>query len=136
MRIVAYHQLIDIDWDDTVREIVCFMGAKEGSGTSTLAHAFAVECAESLNLKIADLDDLQRTSWEWGQCRAAAGLEPVVPVESASHGTVLSKAFDVELLVVDAPPCTGELAWRLAQLCLLTVVATRTGRDELDGTMR
>ena len=63
-------------------EVISFVGQKGGTGKSTLARAFAVEAARvQANILIADLDDAQRTSFEWGQRRLANGFKPTVNVE-------------------------------------------------------
>jgi hypothetical protein len=54
-------------------------GQKGGTGKSTLARAFAVEAAKrDSRVLIADLDEAQRTSWDWGRRRAANSLLPEI----------------------------------------------------------
>ena len=117
-------------------ETISFVAATAGAGTSTLARAFAVEAACSLTVVIADLDDLQHASWDWGQRRAADGLDPAIPVERMSHGQVFTRAAEIELLVVDTPVCADERIAALATGSRLTVVCTRTGIDDLDLSIR
>jgi len=68
------------------------------------AALFAVEAAKAqTRVVIADLDDRQRTSWEWGERRAANKLQPPIKVERIPRLQVFSKADLVDVLVVDAP---------------------------------
>ncbi|HEY1246663.1 MAG TPA: AAA family ATPase, partial [Hyphomicrobiaceae bacterium] len=85
-------------------EIISFVGQKGGTGKSTLARAFAVEAAKRRQgVLIADLDDAQRTSWDWAQRRAANGLSPAIAVERVPRLQVFTRAADIDVLVVDAP---------------------------------
>jgi hypothetical protein len=113
-------------------ELIAFVGDRNAS---TLARAFAVESACSLDLLMADLGDPERTSWEWGQRRAANRLEPAVPVELVPHDALLAKAADLDLLLIDAPACSRQTAVWLAHHALLTVVAMETGGDNIEDTM-
>jgi hypothetical protein len=110
-------------------EIISFVGDR---CASTLARAFAVESAESLELMMADLGDPERASWEWGQRRAANRLEPAVPVELVPQDELLAKAANLDLLLIDAPACSRQAALWLAQHALLTVVAMENGGDSLE----
>lgn len=84
--------------------ILSFVATKTGTGTSTLARAFAVEAADSLNLLIVDLDDRERASWQWVQRRIANSWGPPVRVETAQPHDLLGKAATVELCIADALP--------------------------------
>ena len=117
-------------------EIISFVAATAGAGASTLARAFAVEAAYAQTVMIADLDDLQHASWDWGQRRAAAGLDPAIPVERVPHEQVLTRAAEIELLVVDTPVCADERIARLAAGSRLTVVCTRARVDDVDLSIR
>jgi hypothetical protein len=94
-----------------------------------------VESVCSLDLMIADLGDPGRTSWEWGQRRAANRLEPAVPVELVPLDELPAKVANLDLLLVDAPACSRQMAVWLAQHALLTVVATETSGDNIEDTM-
>src|SRR5262245_32786995 len=106
-------------------EIVSFVGQKGGTGKSTLARAFAVEAARAgTGVLIADLDEAQRTSWDWGQRRAAHSLRPAIAVEMVPRLQVFTRAAQVDVLVVDAPGWTdASTAW-LAKGSQLTVLPT------------
>jgi hypothetical protein len=113
-------------------DLIAFVGDRNAS---TLTRAFAVESAESLHLMMADLGDPERTSWEWGQRRAANRLEPAVPVELVPQDELLAKAANFDLLLIDAPACSRQTARWLTQHALLTVVAAGTGGDHLEDAM-
>jgi chromosome partitioning protein len=119
-----------------VGEIISFVAAAAGTGASTLARAFAVEAAYAQNLVIADLDELQHASWDWGQRRAAAGLDPAIPVERVPHAQALVRAAEIELLVVDTPCCADERISALAKGSRLTVVCTRSNIADVDLSIR
>ena len=73
-------------------EIISFVGQKGGTGKSTLARAFAAEAAKAqTRVLIADLDDAQRTSWDWGKRRAANHLLPAIDVEMVPRLQVFTR---------------------------------------------
>jgi len=118
-------------------EVVSFVGQKGGTGKSTLARAFAVEAAKAqTRVVIADLDDRQRTSWEWGERRAANKLQPPIMVERIPRLQVFSKADLVDVLVVDAPGWADASTMWLAQGSQLTVLPTGASVDDLNPTIR
>jgi chromosome partitioning protein len=118
-------------------EVVSFVGQKGGTGKSTLARAFAVQAARAgVNTLIADLDDAQRTSLEWGQRRQKAGFQPIIRVERMNRLNVFTKAAGVDLLVVDAPGWADESTLWLAQGSQLTVLPVGTSVDDLNPTIR
>ncbi len=118
-------------------EIISFVGQKGGTGKSTLARAFAAEAAKAqTRVLIADLDDAQRTSWDWGRRRAANQLLPTIDVEMVPRLQVFTRAADVDMLVVDAPAWADASTLWLAQGSQLTVLPTGTGVDDLNPTIR
>jgi chromosome partitioning protein len=118
-------------------EIVAFVGQKGGTGKSTLARAFAVEAAKAgTAVLIADLDDAQRTSWDWGQRRAANQLQPAIAVEMVPRLQIFTRAANVDVLVADAPGWSDASTIWLAQGCQLTVLPTGSSVDDLNPTIR
>ena len=118
-------------------DIISFVGQKGGTGKSTLARAFAVEAAKrEQGVLIADLDEAQRTSWDWGQRRAANGLEPAIAVERVPRLQVFTRAANIDLLVVDAPGWADASTLWLAQGSQLTVLPTGGTVDDLNPTIR
>jgi chromosome partitioning protein len=118
-------------------EVISFVGQKGGTGKSTLARAFAVEAARvQANVLIADLDDAQRTSFEWGERRLANGFKPVISVERVPRAELFTRAASVDVLVVDAPGWADASTVWLAQGSQLTVLPTGGGVDDLNPTIR
>jgi chromosome partitioning protein len=118
-------------------EIVSFVGQKGGTGKSTLARAFAVEAAKAgTSVLIADLDEAQRTSLEWGQRRAANQFLPPIAVEPVPRLQVFSRAATVDVLIADAPGWADASTVWLAQGSHLTVLPTGAGVDDLNPTIR
>jgi chromosome partitioning protein len=118
-------------------DIISFVGQKGGTGKSTLARAFAVEAAKrDQGVLVADLDDAQRTSWDWSQRRAANGIQPAITVERVPRLQVFTRAADRELLVVDAPGWADASTLWLAQGSQLTVLPTGGTVDDLNPTIR
>jgi len=118
-------------------EIISFVGQKGGTGKSTLARAFAVEAAKAdTRVLIADLDEAQRTSWDWGQRRAANKLMPAIAVDMVPRLQVFTRAADVDVLVVDAPGWADASTVWLAQGSQLTVLPTGASVDDLNPTIR
>lgn len=118
-------------------DIVSFVGQKGGTGKSTLARAFAVEAARhEKTVLIADLDEAQRTSLDWGERRAANGLQPPIGVEQVPRLQVFTRAADVDLLVADAPGWADASTLWLAQGSQLTVLPTGGTVDDLNPTIR
>lgn len=118
-------------------EVISFVGQKGGTGKSTLARAFAVEAARAkVNVLVADLDDAQRTSVEWGQRRLAAGFQPTIRVERMPRLQVFTKAATADVLVVDAPGWADESTLWLAQGSQLTVLPCGVSIDDLNPTIR
>ena len=118
-------------------DIISFVGQKGGTGKSTLARAFAVEALRrESGVVIADLDEAQRTSWDWGQRRAANGLKPPILVERVPRLQVFTRAANVDVLVVDAPGWADASTLWLAQGSQLTVLPTGGTVDDLNPTIR
>lgn len=118
-------------------EIISFVGQKGGTAKSTLARAFAVEAAKAdTRVLIADLDEAQRTSWDWGQRRAANKLLPAVTVEMVPRLQVFTRAAEFDVLVVDAPGWADASTVWLAQGSQLTVLPTGASVDDLNPTIR
>jgi chromosome partitioning protein len=118
-------------------DIISFVGQKGGTGKSTLARAFAVEAAKAgTDVLMADLDDAQRTSWDWGQRRAANHLRPAIAVEMLPRLQLFTRATQVDVLVADAPGWADASTVWLAQGAQLTVLPTGASVDDLNPTIR
>jgi chromosome partitioning protein len=118
-------------------DIISFVGQKGGTGKSTLARAFAVEAARHRQgVLIADLDDAQRTSWDWGQRRVANALKPAIAVERVPRLQVFTRAAGIDVPVIDAPGWADASTLWLAQGSQLTVLPTGGTVDDLNPTIR
>jgi chromosome partitioning protein len=118
-------------------EIISFVGQKGGTGKSTLARAFAVEAARAgTGVLMADLDEAQRTSWDWGRRRAANLLRPPIAVEMVPRLQIFTRATEVDVLIVDAPGWADASTVWLAQGSQLTVLPTGASIDDLNPTIR
>jgi chromosome partitioning protein len=117
--------------------IISFCGQKGGTGKSGLAQAFAVEAArQSGAVIIADLDEGQRTSFEWGQARIKNGLEPSVIVKSVSRLMVFQEAALCDVLVIDAPGWADDLSIWMAHHSHLLVLPSKPTVQDMNPTIR
>lgn len=117
--------------------IVGVVSQKGGVGKSTLSRLIAREyAAADWNVKIADLDISQGTSYNWQSRRLAKGIVPEIPVER--FGTVdqaLKVADHYNLLVIDAPPHSTSGTLRIAIASDLLILPTGLALDDLEPTV-
>jgi chromosome partitioning protein len=114
--------------------IIGLVSQKGGVGKSTLARLAAREFASSgWNVKIADLDVSQGTSFNWQARRLQNSVEPAVAVER--FGTV-EQAFRVaphyDLLILDGPPHSTAGTLRIAEGSDLVILPTGLSLDDLE----
>lgn len=114
-------------------ELMAMVSQKGGVGKSTLARLVAREYAKAgWQVKIADLDVSQGTSFHWQQRRLERKLEPYIPVECfSSFDQARSNNRHLDLLIVDAPPHSNSATLRLAEHCQLVVLPTGLSLDDL-----
>src|SRR5271170_3170775 len=97
--------------------IIGICSQKGGVGKSTLARLIAREyAAAKWNVKIADLDIGQGTSFNWQARRLQQNVKPVIAVER--FGTVdqaLKVAAHHDLLILDGPPHSTSGTLRIAK---------------------
>lgn len=114
--------------------IIGAVSQKGGVGKSTVARLIAREyAAAGWNVKIADLDIQQGTSFSWQARRLQNGCEPVVHVER--FGTVsqaLAVAAHYQLLVMDGPPHATAGTRQIAEASDLLVLPTGLALDDLE----
>jgi chromosome partitioning protein len=107
---------------------------KGGVGKSTLARLVAREyAAAGWNVKIADLDVSQSTSFNWQARRLQRALDPVIPVER--FGTVeqvLKVGNHYDLVILDGPPHSTAGTLKIAQQTALTILPTGLALDDLE----
>lgn len=106
---------------------------KGGVGKSTLARLVAREyAAAGWNVKIADLDVSQGTSFNWQGRRLQNGIEPVIAVER--FGTVeqaLKTADHYDLVILDGAPHSTAATLRIAEACQTVILPTGLSLDDL-----
>ena len=113
--------------------ILAIVSQKGGVGKSTLARLIAREyAAADWNVKIADLDIGQGTSFNWQSRRLQQQVEPIIAVER--FGTVkqaLKVASHVDLLILDGPPHSTAGTLKIAEASDLVILPTGLSLDDL-----
>jgi chromosome partitioning protein len=113
--------------------IVGVVSQKGGVGKSTLSRLIAGEfAAQNWQVKIADLDVSQATSFHWRSRRLQRSLEPDISVEQ--YGRVdqaLKIAEQYDLLVLDGAPHATQATLQIAQASNLVVIPTGLAIDDL-----
>lgn len=117
---------------------IAFVSQKGGVSKSTLSRALGTTyAAAGWNVKIADLDINQSTSFTWLQRRLKSGVTPEVAVET--FGTVASalKVADTyDLMIFDGAPHATKATAEVARLADLVVLPTALSVDDLEPTVR
>ncbi|UYV20951.1 ParA family protein (plasmid) [Halomonas qaidamensis] len=117
---------------------IAFVSQKGGVSKSTLSRALGTTyAAAGWNVKIADLDINQSTSFTWLQRRLKNGVTPEVAVET--FGTVASalKVADTyDLMIFDGAPHATKATAEVARLADLVVLPTALSVDDLEPTVR
>lgn len=117
--------------------IVGVVSQKGGVGKSTLARAVATTyAAAGWNVKVADLDINQASSFSWLQRRLAREIDPVVAVETfgtVSQALKISDAYD--LMVLDGAPHATRATVEIGKRAHLTVLPTGLSLDDLEPTV-
>src|ERR1035437_8866743 len=113
--------------------IVAMLSQKGGVGKSTLARLLACEFAgQGWNVKIADLDISQGTSFQWRARRVQNQIEPDVPVEQIGNGKkALPLAEQHDMLILDGEPHATSSTRAAALSSHLTVIPTGLSLDDL-----
>ena len=114
--------------------MVAAISQKGGVGKSTLARALACACAAGgLTVKLADLDIQQATSQSWARRRLAAGIEPVISVESfRTAAQVLQIRDGYDVVIIDGPARASAQTLEIARAADLVVQPTGASLDDLE----
>jgi len=114
--------------------IVGFVSQKGGVGKSTLARMLACEAARGgLNVKIADTDIQQGTSFEWMKRRAQFGIEPGIRVETFDQvKKAIRESENFDLYIFDGAPHASRDTREIATASDLIVIPTSQGLDDLN----
>jgi len=116
---------------------VGIVAQKGGVGKSTIARALGTSyAAADWDVKIADLDINQSTSYTWLQRRLKAGITPVIEVQC--FGTVAQAnkhADNYDLFIFDGAPSASRGTEEIAKLSDLIILPTGLGLDDLEPTV-
>jgi chromosome partitioning protein len=106
---------------------------KGGVGKSTVARLIAREfAAQDWQVKIADLDVSQATSFHWRSRRLQRSLEPDISVEQYGRvEQVLKIAEQYDLLVLDGAPHATQATLQIAKASHLVILPTGLAIDDL-----
>ena len=118
--------------------IISFVSQKGGVGKSTLARALAREATQSgLQVKLADLDPMQRTVAEWHAVRLQAGHDPVGDVQIlATMAQALTKADAYDLIIIDGPARAETGTLEIARNSNIVVQPSGASIDDLRPAVR
>ncbi|PKG51931.1 MULTISPECIES: ParA family protein [Halomonadaceae] len=117
--------------------IIGVVSQKGGVGKSTISRAVATTyAAAGWNVKVADLDINQASSFSWLQRRLAREVQPVVAVET--FGTVdqalkIAEAYD--MMILDGAPHATRATMEIGKRADLVVLPTGLSLDDLEPTV-
>ncbi len=114
--------------------IIGFISQKGGVGKSTLARLVAREYAASgWNVKIADLDPGQGTSFKWHNRRLKSKVEPDIAVERfRTVEKALPFADHYDLFIFDGPAHSNAGTLAIAQASGVAVLPTGLSVDDME----
>lgn len=110
---------------------------KGGVSKSSVARAIATTyAAADWNVKVADLDINQATTFTWLQRRLSRDISPVVAVETFGNvGAALKVADNYDLMVFDGAPHATKATAEIAQAVDLLIMPTGLSLDDLEPTV-
>lgn len=113
--------------------IIAICAQKGGVGKSTLARLTAREySAAGWNVKIADLDVSQGTSFNWQGRRLQRQAQPVIAVERfGSAEDAIRASSHLDLLVIDAPPHSTAATLKMARQAHAVLLPTGLSLDDM-----
>jgi chromosome partitioning protein len=118
--------------------VVGAVSQKGGVGKSAIARLIAREYAASgWAVRVADFDVKQMTTTEWAARRLAAGLEPVVEVQTyASVDKAVKGASSSDMLVIDGRGFADRLTQDIAKASHKILLPTGLALDDLRPSVR
>lgn len=121
--------------------IIGVVNQKGGVGKSTIARLVATEFARmdgaTWDVKIADLDVSQSTSFQWMQRRHSAGTTPEIRVEGYQRlEKAIGEAEHFEVMVIDGAPHATADTHRIAKAAQLVIIPTGAALDDLQPSVR
>ncbi|KEQ11235.1 hypothetical protein GZ77_26405 [Endozoicomonas montiporae] len=114
-----------------------FVSQKGGVGKSTLARATATAyAAADWDVKIADLDIDQGTSYTWLKRRLQSELQPTVEVQTfGTFAQADQRSDDYDLMIFDGAPHATKGTIEIAKHSDLVVLPTGLSLDDLEPTV-
>lgn len=111
---------------------IAVQNQKGGTGKSTVSRLTGREFAAlGWNVKIADMDISQGTSFQWRSRRLQYGVQPDVPVEQfGSVDKALKEADHYDLFIFDGKPVSSRETGMIAKASDLTVIPTGPSLDD------
>jgi len=111
---------------------------KGGVGKSTLCRMIAAEYARGdWNVKIADMDAKQGTSYNWQRRRIENDIQPEISVELFQRvENALKIADQYDLIVFDGAPHSTKATLQIAKESALVILPTGNALDDLEPTIR
>ena len=111
---------------------------KGGVGKSALCRLVAREyAAAGWEVKIADMDLKQSTSYNWNSRRLEREIEPNIAVEQfARMSQVLKTENSYDLVIIDGAPHSSAMTLEIAKASDMVILPTGTPVDDLEPTIR
>ena len=118
--------------------IIGVVSQKGGVGKSTVSRMVACEYARAgWNVKLADMDTSQSTSFKWQSRRLKNEITPTISVEQFNKVDQALKVADTyDLVVFDAPPHSTNGTLQIAKRSDLIIIPTGTSLDDLEPAFR
>jgi chromosome partitioning protein len=111
---------------------------KGGVGKSALCRLVAREyAAAGWEVKIADMDLKQGTSYNWHSRRLERGIEPNIAVEQfARISQVLKIENGYDMVIIDGAPHSSVMTLEIAKESDIVILPTGTPVDDLEPTVK
>ncbi len=111
---------------------------KGGVGKSTIARMLAREYAQAgWQVKIADMDISQSTSYNWNSRRLQNEVEPAISVEQFGQvERAVKNAEHYDLMIFDGAPSSNVHTLDIAKVCDIIIIPTGTALDDLEPSIK
>lgn len=111
--------------------VIACLSQKGGVGKSTLARLVArTYASHGWQVKIADFNTKQLTSYDWCKIRQESNIEPAIIGEAYSRPTALRKE-NFDLVVADGRPDSDQSSMEIAKVADLVIIPTGLPLDDL-----
>lgn len=118
--------------------VIGVVSQKGGVGKSTIARMIACEYARAdWNVKLADMDASQGTSFQWHSRRIENQVEPEISVEMFKKvSTAIENSKNFDLIVFDGAPHSTLATLQIARASDIIILPTCTALDDLIPTLK